>query len=160
MSKKTETLSMTEWLALLPAKQKPARERVIVVRKCKQPLTIKNYVWSHFLRERPGIAFADEGRSVCILPDPSGNKKAEIPQWAIEKLRLGGGDLMCVSQTPDAVYLKKLVLCELASEVPSTIVFDQFTDTTVKRHYSLKNDCERSSRFGAGARTRNWYPAE
>jgi hypothetical protein len=134
-----QTLTVEQWLDMLPPQAMPAQERVLSVLKYARPLKIRPDVWRHHFKGYAGWA-VKPGRALQIVPADGGKRAATLPDWAVEQLGVGRGDLVCITQKSveqgGHLYLKRIVAQRVDSAIPGLIAYDQYGDTTVIRRWS------------------------
>jgi hypothetical protein len=120
---------------------------VVVAGKFRKALKIKMSQWKRHFKGFGGVAFK-KGAEIEVIPAKSGGPRAEPPAWVEEKLDRGPDDGLCVTERKGKLYLKKLQLVEIASEVPCCVVVDEFGPGAVKRMYALATPVEQITLAG------------
>lgn len=131
-----------EWIDLLSRDYPLSKEKVIIVGKSRKTLQIKKEDWSTYFSDFGGIDFK-QGREIEIIPKKDGGNKTKLPEWAISQLAVSPNDAICITESGEQFYIKKLELAERAGQIPGCIVVDEFENNVVKRTYSNLTDIGR-----------------
>jgi hypothetical protein len=97
-------------------------------------LRIRKEDWGNHFSGFGGIALK-QGKEIEIVPKEDGGPKAEIPNWARERLASGPLDAICITQRDTRYFLKRLELVERPSDVPACMAVDRFDADRVERTY-------------------------
>ena len=129
------SLTLKQWLNMLPPKAIPAQEKVFWVTKFAQPIKTRADIWRHHFKGYAGCKLtpADTPR---IYPSNSDKRVLIFPDWALEQLNVIKGDLVCITFRDDKLYLKRFTAAHIDCTIPGMIAFDEFSDTSVKRSWS------------------------
>lgn len=130
-------MQMTDknWIGLLSEDHPPAEETVItILGKLPRTLRVRKEDWRNHFSEFGGIGFK-RGEEIEIVPMGDGGPKAEVPDWARERLVSGSSDAICIMRRDRRYFLKKLELVEQPSDVPACIAVDRFDGDRVERAY-------------------------
>ena len=131
-----------DWIRVLSRKRwTPSPERVLVAGKFRSALKVKKSQWQRHFGGFGGIAFR-RGKEIEVVPTGSGGPRVELPDWVSAELGRGPEDGLCITERLGRLYLKKLQLVEMGSDVPGCVIVDQFAPTTVTRNYSIATPVE------------------
>lgn len=128
-------LSGSKWIELLTRDYAAGEEKVIIiVGKLTRTLKIKKDDWQKYFSNIGGIELK-QGKEIEIAPKSDGGPKADVPDWARERLSSGSTDAICITRRDGKYYLKKLELVEQPANIPACAIIDNFNGDCVQRNY-------------------------
>ena len=128
-------LTDSKWIELLSEDYSPAEEAVIIIiGKLPRTLRIKKEDWRNHFSDFDGIDLK-QGEEIEIVPKGDDGPKAEIPDWARERLQSDSSNAICITQRGERYFLKRLELIEQPSDVPACMAVDRFDGDRVGRAY-------------------------
>ena len=138
-AKESTELKPREWIKLLSQKFRKSDERVIITGNFRNAIKINKEDWNNYFKDFKGIGFRN-GKAIEIISEKNSGSKAQLPDWAKERMDSIPGPLHCITEKQGKYFLKKLELIEQHTVIPGHIIIDSFQPFHVKREYSLQND--------------------